>query len=64
LAITGSISAANQTFLVEKSLVTVDNLKLLNSLEVAGSANIENSLTIGSGFALTPGGSTLFHFVF
>ena len=41
---------------MEQSLVTAQNIKLTESLDVAGSANVESSLTIGSGFALTPGG--------
>ena len=47
-----------RSFVVEQSLVTAQNIKLTESLDVAGSANVENSLTIGSGFALTPGGNT------
>jgi len=44
---------------VEPRLLTAQSLTLSNDLHVQGSANIEDSLTIGSGFALAPGGITV-----
>lgn len=55
----GSFSADNGTFSVGGGTALGRELKLSHNLEVAGSANIEDSLTIGSGFVLTPGGMTV-----
>jgi hypothetical protein len=46
-------------FLVQDGVVTTQHLNVINSLDVHGSAVIEDSLTIGSGFALTPEGMTI-----
>ena len=40
-------------------LVGVNNLKIEGALDVVGDVNLGDSLTIGSGFALTPGGMTV-----
>jgi hypothetical protein len=44
---------------VVDGVLTTQNLNVENSLAVHGSAVIEDSLTIGSGFALTPEGMTI-----
>ena len=49
----------NGSLLVENSLISGQSLRLENDLHVQGSANVEESLTIGAGFALTPGGMTV-----
>jgi hypothetical protein len=56
---TGSISALGGEFSVEGGLVTAQSINVVNSLDVHGSAHVEDSLTIGSGFALTPEGMTI-----
>jgi hypothetical protein len=55
----GNLCAANRTFVVEDGMVLAESLNVVHSLDVHGSANIEDSLTIGSGFALTPEGMTI-----
>eukprot|EP01038_Epipyxis_sp_PR26KG_P008919 gene8919-12027_t len=56
---TGNIIAANNTFSVEVGMISAVGMKLSDSLDVAGAMNVEDSLTIGSGFALMPGGMTV-----
>lgn len=56
----GSITASGGEFSVESGgLVTAQSMNVVNSLDVHGSAVVEDSLTIGSGFALTPEGMTI-----
>lgn len=55
----GSIRALDGEFSVEGGLVTAQSINVVNSLDVHGSAVVEDSLTIGSGFALTPEGMTI-----
>ena len=55
----GSLRVLNASLTVEPSLISGHNLRLQNNLHVEGSANVEESLTIGAGFALTPGGMTV-----
>lgn len=57
--IAGTLAVGNASLSVEPHLVTAHNLRLQNDLHVQGSANVEESLTIGAGFALTPGGMTV-----
>lgn len=57
--VAGSLYAANGSLYAEQGIVTAQNMKLFGNLEVTGNANVEESLTIGSGFALTPGGMTV-----
>jgi hypothetical protein len=56
---TGSLSFNNGKFSVVDGVLTTQHLNVENSLAVHGSAVIEDSLTIGSGFALTPEGMTI-----
>jgi hypothetical protein len=55
----GTLQVGNGSLSVEPHLITGRNLALQNDLHVQGSANIEESLTIGAGFALMPGGMTV-----
>jgi hypothetical protein len=55
----GTLDVANSSLRVEQGLISGHSLSLKNSLHVVGSANVEESLTIGTGFALTPGGLTV-----
>mmetsp|Transcript_5086 Transcript_5086/g.7776 ORF Transcript_5086/g.7776 Transcript_5086/m.7776 type:complete len:1957 (-) Transcript_5086:199-6069(-) len=55
----GKLTAANESFAVEDGLVTAQSINIVNSLDVHGSAVVEDSLTIGSGFALNPEGMTI-----
>eukprot|EP01032_Pedospumella_encystans_P013943 gene13943-16031_t len=57
--IAGTLDVLNGSLIVQPRLLTAQSLTLSNDLHVQGSANIEDSLTIGSGFALTPGGITV-----
>lgn len=57
--IAGSLQVGNASLSVDQHLITGQNLRLQNDLHVQGSANIEESLTIGAGFALMPGGMTV-----
>ena len=55
-----SLNIGNDTLIAEPNgLVAVDNLKVKGALDVMGGVNLADSLTIGSGFALTPGGMTV-----
>lgn len=57
----GSVNMGQGTLTVfaNSGVVEGKHMKLSNNLDVSGSVNIEESLTIGSGFALTPGGMTV-----
>eukprot|EP01034_Spumella_vulgaris_P025380 gene25380-31836_t len=44
---------------VKSGVTTARELHLTSSLEVTGSVNVQDALTIGTGFALTPGGMTV-----
>ena len=55
----GNIFASDGAFSVEDGLLTAQSINIVNSLDVHGSAVVEDSLTIGSGFALTPEGMTI-----
>jgi hypothetical protein len=57
--IAGTLHVGNASLTVVPQLITGQNLLLHNTLHVVGSANVEESLTIGAGFALTPGGMTV-----
>lgn len=54
-----SISIANSTLLVERGMVKATNLQVQGAVQVAGPLSLEETLTIGSGLALTPGGMTV-----
>lgn len=55
----GSLSVGSGKFVVSDGVMTTQSLNVQNSLDVHGTAVIEDSLTIGSGFALTPEGMTI-----
>jgi hypothetical protein len=55
----GDITASNDTFTVKNGIMTVDHVNVMHSLDVIGSVTVEDELTIGSGFALTPNGMTI-----
>ena len=55
----GDLSVGNGKFTVEDGVVTTQNMNVVNSLDVRGTVVVEDSLTIGSGFALTPEGMTI-----
>lgn len=57
--IAGTLEVCNHSLTVAPHLITGHNLRLSNDLHVLGSANVEESLTIGTGFALNPGGMTV-----
>lgn len=57
--IAGSLQACNRSLVVDPRLISGQNLRLSNDLHVMGSANVEDSLTIGTGFALNPAGMTV-----
>lgn len=52
-------SGGNSTFSVVDGYTTMQHAAVSSSLEVRGSAVVEDSLLIGTGFALTPGGMTV-----
>lgn len=54
-----SLSVSNGSVLLESGLLTAHNVKVRGALDILGAVNLEDSLTIGSGFALTPGGMTV-----
>jgi hypothetical protein len=49
----------NESFRVDAGLVKAENLQLSGTLDIGESVHIEDSLTIGSTFAMTPGGMTI-----
>eukprot|EP01041_Mallomonas_annulata_P001065 gene1065-2084_t len=59
IATTGSITAANGTLYAHNGILEVENVKISNSLDVHGSIHLEDSLTLGAGFVLTPEGMTV-----
>ena len=55
-----ALSIGNNSLIADSTgLVEVNNLKIKGALDVVGGINLADSLTIGSGFALTPGGMTV-----
>ena len=63
LMITGDlvVGPSNQSsvFSIVNGYTSIANVHISSSLEVQGSATVEDSLLIGTGFALTPGGMTV-----
>ena len=55
----GQSKDLNGSFSVVDGYTTIDNAVVQSSLEVRGSAVVEDSLLIGTGFALTPEGMTV-----
>lgn len=55
----GGFAAGNGSFVVDQSMTTMSLARIVGSLEVGASAHVEESLFIGSGFALTPTGMTV-----
>jgi hypothetical protein len=53
------ICIGNGTFAVVDAVTEMTHARVKGSLEVAGTAHVEESLFIGSGFALTPSGMTV-----
>jgi hypothetical protein len=54
-----SLSVSNGSVYAEAGLLTTHNLNVKGTLDVVGSMNVEESLTIGTQFALTNGGMTV-----
>lgn len=57
--VASSYASGDGAFLVEEGIVRASNVNVDSSLTVGGAAHVEDSLTLGSGFVLSPEGMTI-----